>query len=128
MVARGASIFADEFADELNSYTLNLFKKIQDNFGIPVSELTNILNNKRCCVVIKRKSGVKTPCKCACMPGSKYCKKHSEKLERNIELEYIELHDKEYLYDPISRKVFTFGTKSPKLVGMLSEDMSRIVI
>jgi hypothetical protein len=125
-MAKKVTIYEQCLVDELNTYTLNLLAKIQTKFDIPVGELMTVLNDGKCNHVRKNKN---TTCSHKCMPGSMYCRKHTARIDYHAtELEYIEIQDKPYLYDPHTKRVYSYGKKTPALIGIISDDLSYIIV
>ena len=115
---------------ELRTYTLNLLRKVQDRFNIPVGELLDVLTDG-CCNHVRMCKRTGKPCACSrkAEVGGLYCRKHTQSTaEAGVELEYVEIQDKPYLYDPHTRRVYSYGTKSPKPIGTLSEALDQIIV
>lgn len=124
-----ATIHAKTFEAELQTYTMALLKKIQDKYNIPIGELAGILEDGKCNHTYRGKHTGKI-CKCTqtAVKGTMYCRKHNTALDNTTELEYIEINTKPYLYDPLSRRVYSYGTKTPDIIGVLDEDLNNIVV
>jgi hypothetical protein len=127
--ASKSTIYGKPFEDELRTYTMNLLKKIQDRFDIPLGDLMNVLSDGLCNHVSTCKKTGKT-CNCvrAAVTGGMYCRQHTRILDTAIELEYVEIQEKPYLFDPVSKCVYSYGKKTPRALGFLSDDLQQIIL
>ena len=110
------------------TYTVNILKKVQDKYDIPLGELMAILSDGKCkSRVTSKKTGKQCQCTKAVVHGESYCRRHIPILDDPLELEYIVVQDKPYLYDPATLHVYSYGSK-PAIVGKLSDDFSMVLV
>lgn len=116
---KGETIYAPQFRDELLSYTHDILVKIHKEMDIDFSELMAVAMPVRRCENKTRLKNKSQRCKSAAVSGSCFCKAHEpEDDDDKLEVEYIMINNKEYLYHSLTNRVYSYGD-SPQLIGIL---------
>ena len=119
------SIYDPSLSTELQAYTYNLCEKLHERLNIPLDDILSVTKPCNCAAMTVKGS----PCGRASVPGSTFCKTHGKTKKPKVELEYVSLHGQPYLYDPITRNVYAFGSKSlSKVIGKLNDELSDIIV
>ena len=127
-----SSIFDPNLREELKEFAYTLMNKISSKYDLPFDDLLSILrldNKDTHClcnhVDVSRvqKNGkkliIKKKCKRECINGSDKCCLHYKK--ESIDLEFIVVNGKNYLYNADTRKVYSYSSK-PIMLGHMNDN------
>lgn len=111
-----ASIFDTTLSGELSDYTLSLVSMISKQFSLNVDDLLHVVsthqNNPQSTAIVEQ--------------PVKRVRRIPRHFQR-IQLEYTIIKGHEYLYDPYTTRVFSFGTETPILLGKYSVEDDCII-
>ena len=121
------SIYDPNLRDELLGYTHAMLCKIHKSTNIDFAQLLQITRPSRQCEkMIKNKNRI-AQCKHSAIEGSCFCEKHDKDHNDTLQVEYIMINNKEYLYHSLTNRIYSYGA-DPVLIGTLDASGSIIPV
>lgn len=135
-MCKSQSIYDDQLNDQLKEYTLNLllYLEKQQLLSVHVADIPSSLfdgmssigTTRKCCATV-RLGKVQKVCNKPAIQNGKLCSQHLTKNKASIELEYIELHGKQYYLCTEDNSVYSYQS-NPKRLGIYDFATEAIVV